>query len=512
VPHYLGNLRIQKPPLIYWCQATSMAILGDTDFAARLPSSLAITAVAALLAWMTWRFTGPRRAVWTTFIFCTTALTIACAKMCVTDGVLLLCVVIGQGCLLKIWWTHGDQETVLAPAGRQGTSDLTLPLLLWVSIGIGALTKGPAIFLHVGLLIVLAFLDLGRANWRSPAAWKRVTRWWLETRPLLGLVILTLIVVPWLVLVIHRAPEFLPRMLGQLKGHATGNMEGHRKWPGYHLLLIFGTYFPWSLLLPASIGLGLRYHRGDRAVRFALAAAIGPWAVMELWPTKLPYYVMPAFPALAFLTAHAIERCTDSVEQPATHDDFRRPFFIVATMVWALVVVAVSVVPWLAVRYFPDTPRAPLVVFTIVGLIYTASVAALIARRRLGPALATMGLGPPAMIFVLYGWLLPSLSFLTASRDAGRQLTALGAGHPTPVAMIDFREPSLAFYQGGSAVEHEQGDVKNGLAEQWLVTTSEASNRVPPAIQSRYELVWSRPTLMYAGGGRRTELLILRKK
>src|SRR3954470_5930661 len=43
VPQLLGQPRINKPPLIYWCQATAMRFLGDNAVAARLPSLIAMT-------------------------------------------------------------------------------------------------------------------------------------------------------------------------------------------------------------------------------------------------------------------------------------------------------------------------------------------------------------------------------------------------------------------------------------------------------------------------------------
>ena len=110
---------------------------------------------------------------------------------------------------------------------------------------------------------------------------------------------------PWLFLVRHRAPEFLGKAAAEAKAHLETGKEGHNLPPGYHLVLIWVTFFPWSLLLPMAIGLGIRY-RKDPPVRFALAAVIGPWLVLEFFGTKLPHYILATFPALAFLTANAI--------------------------------------------------------------------------------------------------------------------------------------------------------------------------------------------------------------
>src|SRR3984957_20223637 len=41
VPTQNGVPRLQKPPLVYWCEALSMSVLGVNEFAARLPVALA---------------------------------------------------------------------------------------------------------------------------------------------------------------------------------------------------------------------------------------------------------------------------------------------------------------------------------------------------------------------------------------------------------------------------------------------------------------------------------------
>src|SRR5438105_7927492 len=52
VPHLLDNVRTAKPIFIYWCQAASMRLLGINDWAARLPSALAMTGVLIVVAIM----------------------------------------------------------------------------------------------------------------------------------------------------------------------------------------------------------------------------------------------------------------------------------------------------------------------------------------------------------------------------------------------------------------------------------------------------------------------------
>lgn len=84
-------------------------------------------------------------------------------------------------------------------------------------------------------------------------------------------------------------------------------IEGHSGPPGFHFVTVWGTYLPWSLLLPLTI-VTARKNRCMPTTRFALAAAVGPWVMMELVQTKLPHYILPIFPPLAFLTADALVR------------------------------------------------------------------------------------------------------------------------------------------------------------------------------------------------------------
>ena len=222
--------------------------------------------------------------------------------------------------------------------------------------------------------------------------------------------------------------------------YASSGAEGHGEPPGYYLLLIWGLFFPWSILLPAAIVRGWK-HRDDGLTRFALAATIGPWIVMELITNKLPFYVLPSFPGLAILTSAVL-------------------------MQWR--------------------------------------------SRRVAVA---MGVGMLALMAILWGIILPNIAVLNASRSVAIDLRNMGAGGETPVAMIDYREPSLAFYQGGGAREREEGQLNPDMAEDWAVITTDAWNRVPAAIRADFEIMAPpRRAWMYSIGGRWVEILIAHKK
>jgi 4-amino-4-deoxy-L-arabinose transferase-like glycosyltransferase len=262
--------RTAKPILTYWCQATAMKCLGVSAFAARLPSSVAVTLTLIVMALAVWRRLGPEQAMWTVLILASSALVIAAAKMCITDALLLLWITIAQLALLSIY--HRAQ---CGDGPGWG-----VPIVMWIAAGLAGLTKGPVVLgVMCATLMVLAVLDVGAnvGRWRS---WGAAIAWWRRLRPIVGLVVLGAVTGPWLYLIHQRAPGFLHDAIWHdVIGRAGAPLEGHKGPPGFYLASIWGTYLPWSLLLPLAMVLGYR-HRKQPVIRFALAGVIGPWLMM----------------------------------------------------------------------------------------------------------------------------------------------------------------------------------------------------------------------------------------
>ena len=489
VPRFLGELRAHKPPLVYWCQATAMAIFGQTGAAARLPSALAAFLTAAMLAAFVWRFAGPRRAIWASFVFSTSALTVAAANFCNTDALLLFFIAVGQGCLFGLW--------------RRPQGSWLLVFIFWLSVALAGLTKGPVVLgMHAATLLILAYLN--RARFGQSLGWLP------RLKPLVGIVILLAVDSPWLILVHQRAPDFLSLLLNRAGKYASSSgAEGHAHWPGFYLLLIWALFFPWSLMLPTAIGMGLR-HRKRPLLRFAFAAAVGPWIVMELVPNKLPFYILPSFPGLSILAAEAIVRCSCS-KLGTRDDDMKQPIFRAAVGLWTIGVIAICACVWLAVSIGGGSPILA-IAWIVAAAIYASIVFVAFLNRRIALAAATMGIGAAVLLSAaVIG--VPSMTLLTASRQIGHELTALGAGGSTKVAMIDYREPSLAFYQGGGAREIDIGKLSRPNPPQWSVMTMDAWSKLSPRIQARFEIIGPpRPVLIYNDGAQLKKVVIIRRR
>jgi 4-amino-4-deoxy-L-arabinose transferase-like glycosyltransferase len=454
-----------------------------------------------------WPRVGARRSKWAILILATSGLAIASAKMCLTDAVLLLWITIAQLCLYRIVRGGATADT-----------------WLWTgaAVGLAGLTKGPVALGVMGTtLLVLGILrwwDRARPQDRPPV--RRVPASGIVPGALFALVVVALICGPWLALIHRREPSFLPTIVGHdvINRMKTG-LEGHSGAPGYYLLSIWATFFPWSLFLPAALVYAWK-HRHEPMTRFALAAVIGPWLMFELVRTKLPHYVLPIFPPLAFLTARMLVSAARKAESAVSDRAFR-----IAAYGWCALVLALSLAPlalffWLSWRVKAGDRLTSLpwaIAFALAGSEYARSCWMAFRARKPLAASGVMGIGIFVLIPVLYaGWIARCVPLLTSVRVA-EALRDEGAHTVGDVIMIDYKEPSLAFHQGGS-IREESND--RFLIEHpnpldwppWIVITQHKLEQVPPETRARLEVVAAIDGFWYASGARPVRVLVLRKR
>jgi 4-amino-4-deoxy-L-arabinose transferase-like glycosyltransferase len=223
-----------------------------------------------------------------------TLLLTAEATIATTDAVLLACILGTQGVLLRIWCAARQADA--PPVSTR------LVLCGWAALAAGILVKGPvAPGLAALTLIGLCLWDKWEQH-RTGA--KNSLRWLLRLKPLMGMPVLLVIVLPWLIaiaLASHGA-FFQQSLGGDFAAKLAGGQESHGAPPGYYLALAAPSLWPAILFVAPGIVLGIA-RRGEPAVRFLLVWAVGWWLLVEAVPTKLPHYILPAYPALAILAA-----------------------------------------------------------------------------------------------------------------------------------------------------------------------------------------------------------------
>ena len=505
MPFFLDEPRVNKPIGIYWLQASSMAVFANATFAARFPSAVAMIALVALTAVVVRRSRDEPRAILTALFLATSALAVAAAKMSITDSVLTLFITAAQIALFLIY------------SGRH-----TAPVYLSLGLAVGAagLVKGPVVLGVMGTtLLALLLLNLIDKRFR-PAAVIPVSaespppaapyRWWM---PVLALAAIVLVAAPWVAMIESRTPGYVVNTIWQeVIVRAKKPQEGHSGPPGFYLLTMFGTLMPWSLMMPAALVCAVR-HRKDPVIRFALAAFLGPWIMFELVKTKLPHYILPTFPFLAFLLADAVCRCAKS----QIYDLCDRPFtlaakvFAVVLGLLGLVPVAGAVVEYRHMPGAPTTLFAPAAVIAVIAIVWSFFCWRFFSRKQLIHACITLAAGFALIVVTAFTIYLPRASFMQLPSRTAHELASLGITRPDQVVMIDFKEPSLAFYQGGTIREAADDYlIKTPQPTPYVVLTEQIYHDMPASVSSQLTILRSIEGWAYADSGRWLTVLIAR--
>jgi 4-amino-4-deoxy-L-arabinose transferase-like glycosyltransferase len=418
---FQAEARNKKPAAIYWLQAASVAALSNPESTAiwpyRVPSFLGAAGAVLLTFAFGARLVGREAALLgAALLAASLSLTIE-AHLAKTDAVLLLTCVAAQGALAEIYG-----------AARRGDGTARWAVLFWAAQGAAILVKGPvAPALSAVTMVALTIAD-------------RDARWLRGLKPIWGVAVLAVIVLPWLIAVsVATNGAFLDEAVGQdFLGKIFGAQEGHGALPGYYLLLLAVTFWPGSLLLGAAAATAWRDRR-EPAIRMLIAWAVPFWLVLELVPTKLPHYLLPVFPALALLAGRAALDGGQALPGWARRS---------TTAVWAAACLIVAATLACAPIELGHGLNAAGVVIAAIIVIYGSGMARK-AWRGLEPALVPRTvilalLVVPAAITLEA----PHLDKLWLSRDAARMVADYRPPRGMPVAVVGYDEPSLIYMLG----------------------------------------------------------------
>jgi 4-amino-4-deoxy-L-arabinose transferase-like glycosyltransferase len=278
VPYLQGEPYLDKPPLFYWCVMASYRIFGVHDWSARIVPALAVHLSIIFIYLFGRRVVGERAA----FLG---SLALGLAPGFLTVGRLLL-----MDGLLTLWTTLG------LLAAFEAIRNAPLRWSWWVvaafAVGLGVLTKGPIAIVLV-VVPVIAYARL--AGLKGSVGW----RGWFA----FGLVVLG-VSLPWYVLVSLRLPEFAGYFLVKHNLLRFLSPFDHIEPVWFYVPLIIGGFLPASLLGIAWVRFLISGRAEDAAKRMAgsgfyLLAAAWCVAFFSLSGSKLPTYILPAFPMLA---------------------------------------------------------------------------------------------------------------------------------------------------------------------------------------------------------------------
>jgi 4-amino-4-deoxy-L-arabinose transferase-like glycosyltransferase len=420
--------RNKKPIGIYWLQAASVSLFGDSESKDirpfRIPSAFCATLAVLLTFGLGRSLFDTRRALLGASLLAACLMLIFEAHQAKTDAALLASTLAAQASL-----------ALLYSRAKSGEPPAVWPAItFWTALGIGILIKEPI----APVLAALTIISLVIAD--------RNVRWLRSLRPLPGIVLLALIVCPWAI-AIYKATSgsfFYDSVVRDILPKLLSVHESHGFVPGYYLLLSSVTFWPGSAFLGLTIYAAWQ-KRWSPGVRFCLAWIVPYWILFELAPTKLPHYTLPVYPALALLTADALFAIQDGgTKWPRFWPRW------VAILLWSVTGAALFGIsiffPWYLDGHFLPESLLP----GAAALIATGFAVRGLAGDRPVRSVFIMVLGATVIFGLALHRILPEVRGFWLSRtvaDAVHELER-SRGSRIPVAAVGYQEPSLVFMLG----------------------------------------------------------------
>jgi 4-amino-4-deoxy-L-arabinose transferase-like glycosyltransferase len=193
---------------------------------------------------------------------------------------------------------------------------------MYGAMALAVLAKGPiGVALPVatlGLFLLLVQRDPPKTSESWTARLRSFARHFVGTtwsmRPFTMVLVVAAIAAPWYVLVGLRTDgEWTRGFFGtENLARFQSAMEGHSGPVLYYFGAILVGFFPWSIVLPAAVWFSVRgaFRRSEHhPAQLLLICWAGVWiGLFSMASTKLPSYVLPAYPALALMAAAFVDR------------------------------------------------------------------------------------------------------------------------------------------------------------------------------------------------------------
>ena len=288
VPTFNGAPRYAKPPLIYWCQAVSFTVFGENAFAARLPSLLATAGTAWLLfAWcVRLGSVGIGFSAAVSYALCFQ--TIQQGRVATADALLIFFMTLTA---------FAGWKLIASPPASHSTRSYFWDTTLALGFAAGFLAKGPEAFLP---LLPLLYCAWGvRKNLVAE----------IVANFLFGVVVVLFWAIPayvethgdyWRVGMSEGVGE---RMISGLQGHGASTVGWYLVGLVFYPMLFWVSALPWLPLLVSQRKKLFNGWKPDRFDFYLLLNAGLIFLVFTLMVTKLPHYMLPAFPFLALCFA-----------------------------------------------------------------------------------------------------------------------------------------------------------------------------------------------------------------
>ena len=294
-PRLDGVNYFEKPPLMYWTVASSIAMFGANEWAVRaVPALFALGGV--LLAYTAARrIYGRAAGIGAALVLGSSLLYFALARFLILDMAVSVLMSASLVCFIL-----GIRE----PPPATGANTWTARRRWWfygfyASSALATLAKGLMGFLVTGAVMFLWLLIFNQ--------WKRLRPFYLATGALLFLGVAA----PWHLLVAVHNPTWFHRYVVYEHVERFLTPAASRAGPWWYFIpIVLAGLFPWSGFLAGGVRQAFRRSRAERNNNadtwFFVVWAGFIFLFFSASHSKLPPYILPVFPALAVLVGRRL--------------------------------------------------------------------------------------------------------------------------------------------------------------------------------------------------------------
>ncbi len=335
VPTFNGELRDHKPILLYWGQMSSYLAIGESEFAARLPSALCALLTIAAVALLASRLSGKSRGLsqegfWAAGCLATCGLFVMAGRAATPDACLIAFSTLGIASLVIASLAGSPPYT----SGRVASARWLPAMFGYTMLGLAVLAKGPVgivlplIVVHAWWLICYRLQSRQQLNhsgekqdqvaeskWLTSSVgelWAtfhpgRCLRAVLALRTIPGVLLSLLAAAPWYIAVgLETNGAFLRGFfLDHNVGRALGSMEGHQGSIFFYPIAFLVGMFPWSMwLIPVMLWSWKACRENILQRQMIVLATV--WVSVYVLAfsaasTKLPSYITPCYAGAALV-------------------------------------------------------------------------------------------------------------------------------------------------------------------------------------------------------------------
>ncbi len=452
VPTFNGNLRPDKPILIYWLMSIPVRLFGPSEVACRFFAVVG-TAVALLLTFYTGKKLFDAKAgLLAEAVLATTLLMIFVGSSAIVDGVLLP---LNVGAMAVFVRRIGN---------RIHFSDFVIAGLL---MGLGILAKGPmGLFPAPAMAVVFWF---GRRN---------ITEF---IRNFAGITLAVIMAVgiffAWAIPADNSTGgEFFRAFFGHhIFARATKPLESHGGnlllYLPYYPAVIIAGFFPWVLFLPGSFSALAGKRIGAAGAGNILLSWISVTVIlMTLVATKLPHYILFVWPAIAVMVGGTIVAAGKHILNERDRRWLRGGVWFLMPVGLGLASVLIAAGHLLNIEGL----KLPGLICGLVILAMTIICSLLQILERFTDSAKIILVGIVVLLAPLSFGLLPAIEEIKISPPLAKAVREK-TSKDVPVAMYKYAEPTLIFYIGRKITQLKEEDEVIG----WLKSPTERVLIIP---------------------------------